>query len=154
MPQDKASEPKAQVQSSELQELRELLNAQAQEIKVLRNMQDPTDLAREQRKANPDAHEKEVRLTQVYGKIVTRWDDMVKNESRRDESGKFITEQILHIYYKDGTDQELPLKVYSENRQLTAFYPVTETMTNKEGVFFTVRLPDGELVTVEQTFLN
>jgi len=153
------AEPNAQATLNELQELRALLEAQgrlfqeqSEELKVLRTMSDPTDYKTALQKVNPDKKLR-VRLTTVDGKIVARWDDMVKNERKKINGVEKVT-QVVRLHFIDGTSEELDFETYVENRTLTEELPVIETSTVNGETSYTVVLPDGTPFTTHIKFLN
>lgn len=153
------AEPNAQATQNEIQELRELLEAQkklfqeqSEELKVLRTMSDPTDYKAALQKVNPDKKLR-VRLTTVNDKIVARWDDMVKNERKKINGVEKVT-QVVRLHYIDGTSEELDFETYVENRTLTEEFPVIGTSTVNGETSYTVELTDGTPFTTHIKFLN
>lgn len=149
-----SNESQSQAILARMERIEKLLQEKEDEIQVLKSMQDPTNLSLANSKINPDRRMR-VRLTQLFGKLVVDRDKMPMNKVFINSDGRQVAQQIFHVYYQDGTEEDVELSLYNQGRSLTDWLPVNEVREKSEkGKYLVLELSDGQTVEVHENLVN
>lgn len=95
---------------------------------------------------------KAVKIRRFENKLVTGW-KMVKDEVWVAD-GKLHEEQIFKVFFEDGKDKEVGQIQFTRGCLYESFEVIKEGKTNSGEVEFTVILPDGKELVINNKYVN
>lgn len=140
------------ITAQDYQRLQERLDRQDQELRIFRQLHNPSDYNSASMKVNGDNRPR-IRHRLWNEKTIVKWDNMKINKVRV-VNGRQEAQQEVTIHFEDGTSETLDLQVYKDGLQFSEFYPVISVTTDQSGTTYTIDRGDKGLLSIHETFIN
>ena len=154
-PKGNGAQPQAQPNIaailSRIDRLEEDNRQKDERIATLQSLQDPGALHNAS-KGNREPGAIDIRLRLVDGLVVTKIDDLVKNEVRV-IGGREESVQIIRIHLEDATTREVSYQDFKDLYVLTSYLPVKRKSEEGRKMFYTVEY-NGVEFTLDKDHVN